>query len=125
MSEPSQLQALFGRALERLPAAQANEAIARMRQREGSEGRRAISYEVVLPAENPLEHLTETVLPRLVYFLDCSGAKLPRCAGVFLSLFFNDELFLIRAADAIDELSRLTGLSSAQMTARYGAQSQR
>lgn len=124
MSESSaQLASLLGRAVERDPAAQANEAIARLRQREGTDERPAISYEVVLPAANSLNYLTETVLPRLVYFLDCSGAKLPTCAGVFLSVFWKDELFFIRAADALEELSRLTGLTPAQMTERYGAQS--
>jgi len=123
MTESPQLAALLGRAVERNPAAQANEAIARMRQREGTDERPGMSYEVVLPAANPLQYFTETVLPRLVYFLDCSGAKLPTCAGVFLSVFWKDELYFIRAADALEQFSRWTGLTPAQMTERYGAQS--
>lgn len=117
---PPEIAALLGRAVDRASARDANQAIARLRQSEGTEDKPATSYEVVLPAENALHYLTEVVLPRLVYFLDCSGAKLPRCAGVFLSLFWGDDLFFVRAADALEELGRLTGLTPAQMTARYG-----
>ncbi len=117
------IEALLGRAIGQVHSSEANEAIAQMRQDEGTEDRPAMSYEVVLPAENPVEYLTETLLPRLVYFLDCAGAKLPQCPGVFLSLFQGDRLFFIRAADAVDELAKITGLLPARMTELFGAMS--
>ncbi len=116
-----QLDALLGRAFRRASAAEANAAISQIRAEEGTEGRPALSYEVVLPASNPVAYLTESVLPRLVYFLDCAGFKLPDCPGTFISLFRGEDLFFIRAADAIDELSRLSGLSMAQLAERFGS----
>ncbi len=123
IGEPPEMAAFLGRAIHRAKAFEANEDIARMREQEGTEGRPAMSYEVVLPGENPVEYLADTLLPRLVYFLDSSGAKLPRCPGVFISLFVKEDLFFIRAADAVEELAKITGLTPAQMTERYGARS--
>jgi hypothetical protein len=117
------LQALLNRAFAQVKAADANLAIADMRIEEGSEHRPAVSYEAVLPASNPAEYLTGSLMPRLVYFLDSGGFKLPRCAGVFISLVHGDDLFFIRAADAVDELSRITGISPMQMVRRFGSQS--
>jgi hypothetical protein len=117
------IESLLDRAFARVKAADANRAIADMRLQEASGDRPALSYEAVLPASDPTEYLTGSLMPRLVYFLDSSGFKLPRCAGAFISLFHGDDLFFIRAADAVDELSRITGLSPAQMVQRFGAQS--
>jgi hypothetical protein len=117
------LQALLDRAFARVKAADANPAIADMRLEEGSDDRPALSYEAVLPASKPMEYLTDSLMPRLIYFLDSSGCKLPRCAGVFISLFHGDDLFFIRAADAVAELSRITGISPTQMVQRFGSQS--
>ncbi len=117
------LQALLDRAFARVKAADANQAIADMRLEEGSDDRPAVSYEAIVPASNPAEYLTGSLMPRLVYFLDSGGFKLPRCGRVFISLFHGDDLFFIRAADAVDELSRITGLSPTQMVQRFGSQS--
>jgi hypothetical protein len=117
------VDALLKRAFARVKAADANLAIADMRLEEGSEDRPALSYEAVIPPSKPAEYLTGSLMPRLVYFLDSGGFKLPRCAGVFISLFYGDDLFFIRAADAVDELSRITGMSPAQMVQRFGSQS--
>jgi len=108
------LQALLDRAFARVKAADANQAIADMRLEEGSDDRPAVSYEAIVPASNPAEYLTGSLMPRLVYFLDSGGFKLPRCGRVFISLFH---------ADAVDELSRITGLSPTQMVQRFGSQS--
>jgi len=117
------LEALLNRAFARVKAVDANLAIAEMRHQEGSEDRPAISYEAVLPSSQPAEYLTGSLMPRLIYFLDSGGFKLPRCAGVVISLFYGDDLFFIRAADAVDELCRITGLSPPQMVQRFGSQS--
>ncbi|HYR55405.1 MAG TPA: STAUR_1299 family protein [Myxococcaceae bacterium] len=117
------LQALLDRAFARVKATDANVAIADMRIEEGSDDRPAVSYEVVLPVSNAAEYLTGSLMPRLIYFLDSGGFKLPRCAGVFVSLFHGDDLFFIRAADAVNELCRITGISPTQMVQRFGSQS--
>lgn len=113
------IQALLSRAFHRTRAAEASQAIADVREREGSHGI-AVSYECVIPPEGAVEHLVTRVLPRLVYFLECRGAHLPRCGGVFLSLFVGADLYFVRAADALEELSRMSGLSPEEMVRRYG-----
>ncbi|HVE82063.1 MAG TPA: STAUR_1299 family protein [Myxococcales bacterium] len=114
------VQALLARAFHQAPAMEANAQIARVRGLEGGELSPAVSYELVLPAEGAVEHLTSRVLPRLVYFLECRGSPLPACAGVFVSIFAGDRLYFVRARDVVEELSRLTGLSPEEMVRRYG-----
>ena len=117
--EPA-VQALLERAFHRARAVEANAAMARVREQEGSDLAQATSYELVLPAERAVEHLTARVLPRLVYFLECRGSRLPHCAGVFVSIFAGDDLYFVRASDMVVELSRLSGLSLEEMVERYG-----
>jgi hypothetical protein len=107
-------------AFHRVPASEANEAMARLRESEGDEAQPALSYEVVLPREGGAEHLADKVLPRLVYFLHCRGARLPQCPGVFVSIFSGDELYFLRASDLVQALSRQTGLAPEEMVRRYG-----
>ena len=116
-AEPT-LEGLLKRAIHRVKAVEATPAIAQMRLQEASE-RPARSYEVVLPASQPVDYLISNVMPRLVYFLESAGFKLPSCKGAFLSVFYSEDLFFIRAADAIDELSRISALSPAQMVERF------
>jgi hypothetical protein len=116
----ARLEALLNRAIRRVRATEANTAIAAMRAQEGTGNAPAISYEVVLPSSEPVNFLTDSLMPRLVYFLDCAGFKLPRCAGVFLSLFSGEDLFFIRAEDVVDELSKISGMSPAQMVEQFG-----
>ncbi len=117
------LEELLGRAFAQARAEEANDAIARVREQRGGEGRDALSYEAVLPEGKGLAHLAEAVLPRLVYFLDCRGARLPDASGVFVSLFVGASLYFIAPADFFDVLVRATGLSCDQMVSRWGAQS--
>ncbi|HZN94615.1 MAG TPA: STAUR_1299 family protein [Myxococcales bacterium] len=116
--EPA-VQALLERAFHRARAAEANVEMARVREQEGGFAQ-ATSYELVLPTERAVEHLTARVLPRLVYFLECRGSRLPHCAGVFVSIFAGDDLYFVRASDMVVELSRLSGLSLEEMVERYG-----
>ena len=118
MDPEPRLEGLLQRAIHRVKAAEATPAIAQMRLQEASE-RPARSYEVVLPSSQPVDYLINTLMPRLVYFLESAGFRLPSCKGVFLSVFHGEDLFFIRAADAIDELSRISGLSPAQMVERF------
>lgn len=116
-------ESLLGRAFEQVPGTEANAAIARIREQHGSELGQALSYELVLPEGDVTEHLKATVLPRLVYFLDSCGAKLPQVQGVVVSIFRGDRLYFVHAADVIDELAKLSGLTPQQMVEKYGAAS--
>jgi len=111
--------AVLARSFHRARAIQANDEMAKMRVQEGHDGL-ATSWEMVLPAQGATQHLVSNVLPRLVYFLECRGSRLPHCAGVFCSIFAGEELYFVRAADLVDELSRLSGLSPEQMVEKYG-----
>ncbi|ATB33147.1 STAUR_1299 family protein [Melittangium boletus] len=102
------------------PANLANVAITRMRAEVGGESSRGISYELLLPDGNVRTWLLDTVLPRLVDYLESIGAKLPRCGGVFLSVFSGDTLHFIHARDVIALLSGWSGLSSDELKRRYG-----
>lgn len=108
-------------AFERAPAAEANQAIAHMRARGDEEGFGTTSYELVLPTEGDVRaFLLNTTLPRLVDYLESSGAKLPGCGGVFLSVFHADTLYFLRARDGVELLSRWSGLSMGELKQRYG-----
>jgi hypothetical protein len=103
------LEALLGRAVGRVHASEANEAISEMRVQLGTPEQPAFNYEIVLPTEDPLGHLAQLV-PQLNYFLECSGRKPPDCDGMFISIFFGEELWFFRAQDVLEELSRLTAV---------------
>ncbi|QRK05863.1 hypothetical protein JQX13_37855 [Archangium violaceum] len=107
-------------AFDRAPALEANQAIARIRDQEGDELSGSTSYELVLPAENVRSYLLDYTLPRLVDYLESSGAKLPHCGGVFLSVFAGDTLHFLRARDVVELLSRWSGLSMSELKTRYG-----
>ncbi len=107
-------------AFDHAPAAEANEAISRIRTQQGDELSWATSYELVLPAENVRAWLLDYTLPRLVDYLESSGAKLPHCGGVFLSVFSGDTLHFLHARDVVELLSRWSGLSMAELKTRYG-----
>lgn len=102
------------------PALEANTAIAHMRERGDEEGFGTTSYELVLPAQNVRAFLLDTTLPRLVDYLESSGAKLPGCGGVFLSVFHGDTLHFLPARAGVELLSRWSGLSMSELKLRYG-----
>jgi hypothetical protein len=107
-------------AFDRAPAVEANQAISRTRAQQGDELSGATSYELVLPAENVRSWLLDYTLPRLVDYLESSGAKLPQCGGVFLSVFAGDTIHFLHARDLVELLSRWSGLSMAELKQRYG-----
>ena len=84
-------------------------------------GQEAVSYEVALPGLAPDEFLTTRVLPKLVYFLDCRGVKVPGSGGIFVSLFTSDGLLFVEAGPMVEILSRARGLTLAEVVRRYGS----
>ena len=110
------VESFLGLAFAQAPAAEANQAIARTREEQGD----LKSYELVLPTDQVRTFLLERTLPRLVDFLESTGAKLPGCGGVFLSVFAGDTLHFIHARDAIQLLSEWSGLSLQELKRRYG-----
>lgn len=98
----------------------ANDAIAEARALHGGDGGESISYELVLPALGPDEFLTGRALQKLVYFLDCRGAKLPRTPGVFVSLFTPGGLLCIDAGAAVEVMAAARGLALEEVVRRYG-----
>ena len=114
-----QLQAL---AFHRASPAEANTAIDETRARRSSDsGSEAVSYEVALPALAPDEFLTTRVLPKLVYFLDCRGVKVPGSGGVFVSMFSAEGLLFVEAGPMVEVLARARSLTLAEVVRRYGA----
>ncbi len=101
------------------PASQANQVIADARTLH-TPGREATSWELLLPPRFEDVYLTSKVLPRLVYFLDCRGAKLPKVGAHFVSLFEQDTVYCIDGAVVIEALAALAGLSCEELVRRYG-----
>lgn len=116
------LEQLKQLAFHRASPADANTAIDETRaQRSSDSGAEAVSYEVALPALGPDEFLTTKVLPRLVYFLDCRGVKVPGSGDVFVSLFSADGLLFVEAGPMVEVLARARSLTLAEVVRRYGA----
>ncbi|MHB8878614.1 MAG: STAUR_1299 family protein [Myxococcaceae bacterium] len=123
-AQDPRLEALLARAFHRARAADANAELEAVRlsslEQSGAE---LLSYEVLVPEQEPIRYLVEALLPKLVYFLECRGAKLPRAPGVFAALFVGDGLYCLHASDLLDELMKLSGLSVEQLVERWGANS--
>lgn len=100
---------------------EANRAIDDVRALRSEGGQEPISYEVALPALAPDEFLTTRVLPKLVYFLDCRGVKVPGSGGVFVSIFSTDGLLFVEAGPMVELLTRARGLTLAEVVRRYGS----
>lgn len=80
----------------------------------------ATSYEIALPGLDPDTYLKTKALPKLVYFLDCRGVRLPSGGGVFVSLFTSQGLFFIDAGRFAEAVGRELGLDLETLHARYG-----
>ncbi|HLL53957.1 MAG TPA: STAUR_1299 family protein [Myxococcaceae bacterium] len=114
------LSALLDKAFHRAPAMEANQAISEVRAQQSDDFTEALSYEILLPADKPVEHLVGYVLSRMVYFFESRGAKLPACPGIFVSLFVGDQLYFVSAPDLVAALSEMSGLSVEEMVKRHG-----
>lgn len=106
-------------AFHRGPAREANRVIAEARERH-TPGREAMSWELLLPGKFEAAYLTTKVLPRLVYFLDCRGAKLPKVGAFFVSVFDQDTVYCVDGAIVIEDLAALANLSCEELVRRYG-----
>ncbi len=106
-------------AFARAPLAEANEAIAQQREARGSEGGPALSYELA-PSFDVETFLQTRGLPKLVYFLDCRGVRLPSSGGVFVSLFMPDELLFVDAGRFVELVAQSRGFTIAEAVRRYG-----
>lgn len=78
------------------------------------------SFEVVAPLDADEAWVHRDLLQPLVYFCESEGRTLPRCPGVFLSLFVDDALYCIGAAEVIAWAGDALGLTADELRARYG-----
>jgi hypothetical protein len=103
-------------------ARDANREIARFRDdmSERAPEARSFSYEVVLREDATFEQVARDVLPRLVYHLECMGAPLPECAGVFLSVFEGPRLHFILAAQFVGLCAEMLGTTTALLARKHG-----
>jgi hypothetical protein len=115
------LEQLNELAFHRASPQEANEAIEEVRNERSANGPEAVSYEVALPALAPDEYLMTKVLPKLVYFLDCRGVKVPGSGAVFVSMFSNEGLWFVEAGPMVEVISRARGLTLAEVVRRYGS----
>lgn len=122
MNTPEQaLAAALAFAFHTGEASEANAEIASVREAEAEEGREPLSYEIVVPEAGGAEQLVTHFLPKLIYFLDCRGAKPPGLGGVVTTLFVGPRLYFIRAGDLVLSLAPVVGLSPEEMFDRWGA----
>lgn len=118
MSTDVRLQRLFDAAFRSGAARDANQEISKARDAFSElSGIEAHSYEVVVPETRAVETLIDETLPRLIYFLHSRGAG--NGAGLFLSLFHGDRLYFVAGPDALALFCEWTGLSLADMKARW------
>jgi len=113
------LETLRNLAFDTAAPADANTAIAKARDTFGGPAD-ATSYEIALPALDPDAFLEKQALPKLVYFLDCRGVRLPASGDVFVSLFTSEGLFFIDAGAFAGAVGAKLGLDTDTLHARYG-----
>ncbi len=118
MTSLTQILAL---AFDEVPGEKANEAIAFARSERDPNGGDAVSYEVVMPPGAGVEWLSDTLLPRLVYFLDCRGSSLASTGGVFVSLFAGERLYFFDPGTLVEATRGERTL--AELIEAYGSQS--
>ncbi len=91
-------QNLIGLAFRQGPAEQANTLIHDMRQQIKADQGMALSYEIVLTGHSQ-DALRQTVAPRLALYLRSKRLAVNNCRPVFLSIFLEDTLYFVHAAD--------------------------
>ena len=102
------------------PAAEANGAIAQMRDETAVSGEPGLSYEVVVPAAEPWTYLTGVALPRLVYFLDCRGQLSENAKGTFISAFVGERLYFFDSGVFLQVLGKKVGMDLAALREMWG-----
>ena len=96
-----------------MPGRDANVEIERERLRQRLQHGRALSYEVVLKPEHGFAYLATLVAPRLAEYLGNKKWSPLHCPGVFVSLFVDEDLYLIDAMTFFDVVREAEGLSDA------------
>ena len=96
-----------------MPGRDANLEIDRERLRQRLAHGRALSYEVVLKPEHGFAYLATVVAPRLAEYLGVKKLHPLACQGVFVSLFIDDDLYLIEGPTFFAVMREAEGLSEA------------
>ena len=116
----ARLEQLVAGSFRTVPAAQANEAIERVRREVGGENPEAPlgrSYEIVLTT---WEEFASGALAKMIYHLESLGAHLPACGGVVVAAFKGNELLFVPAQDFIAAAARLLRTTTRELAARHG-----
>ncbi len=103
------------------PIQNATDAINRARQKYFDLTRNgAFSVDVVLPENADEAWLRERLLRPLVYFCESEGMPVPKCPGVFVSMFVGAKLHCIAAADLFEWAREELGANPADLVRDYG-----
>jgi len=113
------LSQLLQLAFRTVPGAEANRAIAEVREELGRD-EPARSYELVFGTGLTFDKFAQELLPRLVYHLESIGAHLPACGEVVLAVFAEDRLHFIQARDLLKLAGTQAQLSPAELVRLYG-----
>lgn len=116
----ARLEQLVAGSFRTVPAAQANEAIERVRRELGGGSPDAPlgrSYEIVLTT---WDEFASGALAKMIYHLESLGAHLPACAGVVVASFEGSELRFVHAQDFIAAAARLLGTTPQELAVRHG-----
>jgi hypothetical protein len=102
------LSGLLNLAFDSGPSAKTNVLIDQVRQRVTRQVGRAVNYEVSL-LDRGWEHLERVVAPRLAFYLASKSYAVDRCDAVFLTLFFGQKVYFVRAADFFEYVRTTLG----------------
>jgi hypothetical protein len=80
----------------------------------------AVSVDLVVPPDADESWARERLLRPLVYYCESEGAPIPKCPGVFVSLFRDANLCCIAVADVIEWAGAQLGLTVEQLREMYG-----
>ncbi len=86
----------------------ANELISEARDRVLAECGASVNYEISLIGRN-WQHLEQVVAPRLAFFLRSKRYHVWQCEPVFLTIFVDDGLFFVKAADFFQLIQEKSG----------------
>ncbi|SRR6266542_1582609 len=79
-----------------------------------------VSFELVVPPGPEESWARERLLRPLVYYCESEGAPIPKCPGVFLSLFRGANLYCITVADVVEWAGAQLGVTAEQLSELYG-----
>lgn len=112
------VSALTARAFRTVGPAEANVAIAEVRDTLEAQLGSAFSYELFVPRANVDDFFLQTALPKLVNFLHGRGAR-SSAPGVFVSLFTAEGLHFIEADVVLEILAAQKHVPVSELFRRY------